>query len=400
MTQSSRSVVSRRAVSIADLRAIAQRRAPRAVFDYLDGGAEGEVTLRENCRVYDDVTFRPRHAVAFADCNLRARVLGFDLALPFLLAPVGYSRLMHPVGEVGAARAAGDAGTAYILSTISGHKLESVKAASTGPVFYQLYLMGGRGAAEAVIERARLAGFSALVVTIDTAVAGIRERDYRNGMRELITGSVFEKLPFLPQILARPGWLTRFLLDGGLPALPNVVPPGEGPMPLIDVAAALAKSTLTWSDLTWIRKVWPGPIVIKGVLTGDDARRAVDEGATAISVSNHGGRQLDCVPSSLRVLPEIVKAVHGQAEILMDGGIRRGTDIVKALCLGARAVLCGRAYAYGLAAAGEAGVNRAIEILRTDLDRTMRLLGCASVAELNRSYVNVPLNWDARESVS
>jgi L-lactate dehydrogenase (cytochrome) len=307
---------------------------------------------------------------------------------------------MHPVGEVGAARAAGDAGTAYILSTISGHKLESVKAASTGPVFYQLYLMGGRGAAEAVIERARLAGFSALVVTIDTAVAGIRERDYRNGMRELITGSVFEKLPFLPQILARPGWLTRFLLDGGLPALPNVVPPGEGPMPLIDVAAALAKSTLTWSDLTWIRKVWPGPIVIKGVLTGDDARRAVDEGATAISVSNHGGRQLDCVPSSLRVLPEIVKAVHGQAEILMDGGIRRGTDIVKALCLGARAVLCGRAYAYGLAAAGEAGVNRAIEILRTDLDRTMRLLGCASVAELNRSYVNVPLNWDARESVS
>lgn len=400
MTQSSRSVVSRRAVSIADLRAIAQRRVPRAVFDYLDGGAEGEVTLRENCRVYDDVTFRPRHAVAFADCNLRARVLGFDLALPFLLAPVGYGRLMHPVGEVGAARAAGDAGTAYILSTISGHKLESVKAASTGPVFYQLYLMGGRGAAEAVIERARLAGFSALVVTIDTAVAGIRERDYRNGMRELITGSVFEKLPFLPQILARPGWLTRFLLDGGLPALPNVVPPGEGPMPLIDVAAALAKSTLTWSDLTWIRKVWPGPIVIKGVLTGDDARRAVDEGATAISVSNHGGRQLDCVPSSLRVLPEIVKAVHGQAEILMDGGIRRGTDIVKALCLGARAVLCGRAYAYGLAAAGEAGVNRAIEILRTDLDRTMRLLGCASVAELNRSYVNVPLNWDARESVS
>jgi isopentenyl diphosphate isomerase/L-lactate dehydrogenase-like FMN-dependent dehydrogenase len=400
MTQSSRSVVSRRAVSIADLRAIAQRRVPRAVFDYLDGGAEGEVTLRENCRVYDDVTFRPRHAVAFADCNLRARVLGFDLALPFLLAPVGYSRLMHPVGEVGAARAAGDAGTAYILSTISGHKLESVKAASTGPVFYQLYLMGGRGAAEAVIERARLAGFSALVVTIDTAVAGIRERDYRNGMRELVTGSVFEKLPFLPQILARPGWLTRFLLDGGLPALPNVVPPGEGPMPLIDVAAALAKSTLTWSDLTWIRKVWPGPIVIKGVLTGDDARRAVDEGATAISVSNHGGRQLDCVPSSLRVLPEIVKAVHGQAEILMDGGIRRGTDIVKALCLGARAVLCGRAYAYGLAAAGEAGVNRAIEILRTDLDRTMRLLGCASVAELNRSYVNVPLNWDDRGSVS
>ncbi len=399
MTRSARSLAPPRVVSIADLRSLAQRRVPRAVFDYLDGGAEGEITLRENCRVYEDVTFRPRHAVAFPDCNLRTRVLGFDLALPFLLAPVGYSRLMHPLGEVGAARAAGKAGTAYILSTISGHKLENVKAASTGPVFYQLYLMGGRSAAEPAIERARIAGFSALVVTIDTAVSGIRERDYRNGIKELITGSVFDKLPFLPQVLAHPGWLASFLLDGGLPALPNVVPPGEGPMPLIDVAAALAESTLTWNDLVWIRKVWPGPIVIKGILTADDARRAVDEGAAAISVSNHGGRQLDCVPSSLRALPEVVKAVSGQTEILMDGGIRRGTDIVKALCLGAQAVLCGRAYAYGLAAAGEAGVNRAIEILRADLDRTLRLLGCPSVAALDRSYVNVPRNWNAQECV-
>ena len=166
-------------------------------------------------------------------------------------------------------------------------------------------------------------------------------------------------------------------------------------MPLIDVAAALAECAVTWSDLKWIRDVWRGPIVIKGILTGDDARRAVDEGAAAVSVSNHGGRQLDCVPSSLRALPEVVKAVNGQTEILMDGGIRRGADIVKALCLGARAVLCGRAYAYGLAAAGEAGVHRAIEILRADLDRTLRLLGCASIAALDRSYVNVPQNWDA-----
>jgi L-lactate dehydrogenase (cytochrome) len=322
-------------------------------------------------------------------------VLGFDLALPFLLAPVGYSRLMHPVGEVGAARAAGNAGTAYTLSTISGHKLEDVKAASTGPVFYQLYLMGGRGAAEAAIERARVAGFSALAVTIDTPVSGIRERDFRNGMKELVSGGPLDKIPYLPQILSRPGWLTSFLLDGGIPALPNVVIPGKGPMPLVDVAVALAESAVTWSDLSWIREVWRGPIIIKGVLTGDDARRAVDEGAAAISVSNHGGRQLDCVPSSLRVLPEIVKAVDGQIEVLMDGGIRRGTDIVKALCLGARAVLCGRAYAYGLAAAGEAGVNRAIEILRVDLDRTLRLLGCASVDALDRSYVNVPKSWDA-----
>src|SRR6202167_2407889 len=221
MTRSSRSVASPRIVGIADLRVAAQRRVPSAVFDYLDGGAEGEVTLRESCRVYEDVTFRPRHAVAFANCNLRTRVLGFDLALPFLLAPVGYSRLMHPVGEVGAARAAGNAGTAYILSTISGHKLENVKAASTGPVFYQLYLMGGRGAAEAVIERARVAGFSALVVTIDTPVSGIRERDYRNGMKEVISGSVLEKLPYVPELLSHPAWLIGYLRDGGLPGLPN-----------------------------------------------------------------------------------------------------------------------------------------------------------------------------------
>jgi isopentenyl diphosphate isomerase/L-lactate dehydrogenase-like FMN-dependent dehydrogenase len=394
-SSSQRSVASPRVVCIADLRQIAERRIPSAVFDYLDGGAEGEVTLRENCRVYDDITFRPRHAVAFADCNLCTRVLGFDLDLPFLLAPVGYSRLIHPVGEAGVARAAGNAGTAYILSTISGHPLEKVKAASTRPVFYQLYLLGGRGAAEAAIERARKAGFSALVVTIDTAISGIRERDYRNGMKELISGSFFEKLPFIPPIFSRPGWLASFLLDGGLPVLPNVVPPGEGPMPLVDVGAGLAQSVVTWGDFGWIRELWRGPILVKGVLTGDDARRAVDQGAAAVSVSNHGGRQLDCVPSSLRALPEVVKAVNGQAEILMDGGIRRGTDIVKALCLGARAVLCGRAYAYGLAAAGEAGVNRAIEILRTDLDRSLRLLGCPSVAELDRSYVNVPRNWDS-----
>jgi isopentenyl diphosphate isomerase/L-lactate dehydrogenase-like FMN-dependent dehydrogenase len=386
-------VASPRVVCIEDFRPIARRRVPRAVFDYLDGGAEGEVTLRENCRAFQDVTFRPRHAVALGNCDLGTPVLGFDLALPFLLAPVGYSRLMHPGGEVAAARAAGAAGTGYILSTISGHKLEDVKAASTGPVFYQLYLMGGRGASEAAIDRARAAGFSALVVTIDTAVAGIRERDYRNGMKELISGSVFEKIPYIPEMLKHPGWLVSYLRDGGLPGLPNVIIPGKGQMPLVDINAALAAAAVTWADLRWIREHWKGPIVVKGVLTGDDGRRAVDEGAAAISVSNHGGRQLDCVPASVRALPEVVKAVNGQVEVLMDGGVRRGTDVVKAICMGARAVLCGRAYAYGLAAAGEAGVTRAIEILRTDVERTLRLLGCPSIAALDGSYVNVPAAW-------
>jgi isopentenyl diphosphate isomerase/L-lactate dehydrogenase-like FMN-dependent dehydrogenase len=394
MTGTASAVSPPRVVCIEDFRPIARRRLPKAVFDYLDGGAEGEVTLRENCRAFADISFRPRHAVALSNCGLSTRVLGLDLSLPFLLAPVGYSRVMHPGGEVAAARAAGAAGTAYILSTISGHRLEDVKAGSIGPVFYQLYLMGGREAAEGAIERARVAGFSALVVTIDTAVAGMRERDLRNGMKQLISGSLMAKVPFLAELLRHPGWLIDFLRDGGLPGLPNVVVPGQGPMTLVDINAALARAAVTWADLRWIREAWRGPIVIKGVLTGDDARRAVDEGAAAVVVSNHGGRQLDCVPASLQALPEVVQAVNGQAEVLMDGGIRRGTDVVKALCLGARAVLCGRAYAYGLAAAGEAGVVRAIEILRTDVERTLRLLGCPSVSALDRSYANIPKSWE------
>jgi L-lactate dehydrogenase (cytochrome) len=320
-------------------------------------------------------------------------VVGSDLSFPALLAPVGFSRVMHPDGETGAARAAGAAGTVFILSTLSGHRLEDVRAASRGPVWYQLYPLGGRGAAEGALERARAAGFSALVITVDTPVVGMRERDFRNGLNQLLSGSLRERLPFLPQFLARPRWLASFLRDRTSPRFPNIVVPGQGPVELLDVSAALAQAAIAWEDLRWIREVWRGPIVIKGVLTAEDARRAVDEGAEAIVVSNHGGRQLDGVPASLRALPEVVKAVGGRAEVLMDGGVRRGGDILKAICLGARAVLVGRAYAYGLAAAGEAGVTRALEILRNDVERTLKLLGCRSPADLDRSHVNVPESW-------
>ena len=393
MSSTPRSLASPRVVNIHDLRHLAQRRLPRVVFDYLDGGAESEVTLRENCRIFDDLTFRPRQAVAIPECDRRTRVLSGDLAFPAILAPIGYSRLMHPGGEVAAAAAAEEAGLAYTLSTISGHKLENVRAASKGPVWYQLYLVGGREVAEGAIDRARRAGFSALVVTIDTPVAGMRERDPRNGMKELLGGSIFSKLPFLPQMFTHPRWLMSFLIDGGVPKLENIVIPGEGPMSLVDVTAALARAVVTWEDIRWLKRIWSGPVVVKGVLTADDARRAVDEGAAAMVVSNHGGRQLDGAPATLRVLPEVVAAVNGQAEVLMDGGVRRGSDIVKAICLGARAVLVGRAYAFGLAAAGKPGVTRALEILRQDVERTLRLLGCSSVSALNSSYLNIPKHW-------
>jgi len=389
----SRSVAAPRVVNIEDFRPLAERRLPRAVFDYLDGGADGEVTLAENCNAFKEVIFRPRQAVTVPSCDMRTRVLGFDISFPAMLAPVGYSRIMHPGGEVVASRAAGAAGTGYILSTISGHRMEDVRGASQGPVFYQLYLMGGRKAAEGSIERARAAGFNALFCTIDTSMAGQRERDLRNGIKELLGTNLFAKIPYIPQVLARPGWLMDFLLDGGVPDLPNVVLPGQGPMKLIDVAAALGQANVTWEDMRWIRECWPGPMVVKGVLTGDDARRAVDAGAAAVVVSNHGGRQLDSVSPTIRALPEVVAAVNGQIEVLMDGGVRRGSDIVKAVCMGARAVLCGRAYAYGLSAAGEAGVTRAIEILKSGTERTLKLLGCPSVSALDTSYVSYPRSW-------
>jgi len=380
-------------VNIADLRRLAKRRLPRAVFDYIDGGADAEITLRDNARAYELVRFRPRCAVATPACDLGVTVLGAPLALPFLLAPVGSSRMFFPRGEAVAAREADAAGTAYILSTLSGCRMEDVKAASNGPCWYQLYLAGGRDVALAAIARARAAGFTALVVTIDTPVAGLRERDVRNGTKELLTRNPWTMLPFVSQFLARPRWLAGCLRDGGLMTFPNVMLADRGPMPYADVGAMLEQSMVAWSDLRWIREAWTGPIVIKGVHIGEDARRAVDEGADAIVVSNHGGRQLDGVAATLRVLPEVLAAVDGRIEVLLDGGIRRGSDIVKALCMGARAVLIGRAYAYGLGAAGGPGVARAIDILRADIVRTLKLLGCASVSDLNRSYLDVPAGW-------
>ena len=375
------------AINIADLRRIARARLPDVEFDYLDGGAEDEITLRRNEAGFGEYIFRPRHGVHVPSPDLSVTILGQTLAMPILAAPIGYSKIMHPDGERGTARAAGRKGIGFALSTISGYSLEAIAAAATAPLFLQVYLLGGRAAGEATLRRAAAAGYKGLFLTIDTPVAGMRERDARNGMKELMGNDVLAKLKYLPDLFAHPRWLMGYLLDSGVKSLPNVVMADGKPFPLTDVGKALETSVVTWDDLKWIRETWPGPIAAKGVLTADDARRARDEGAHAVVVSNHAGRQLDQVATGLEALPEVLAAVGGEMEVLMDGGIRRGGDVVKALALGAKAVLLGRGYAYGMAAAGEAGIDRALEIFHADLVRTMKLLGCRSVADLNASYI-------------
>ena len=384
-----------RAVNIDDLRKLAQRRVPRAVFDYIDGGADGEVTLRENRRAWEEIFFRPRNAVSTPQCDTRVNVLGCDLALPMILAPLGSSRMFHPTGELAAAKAAGDAGIAYTLSTFSGYTFERLAAAAstekTAPLWYQLYLAGGRDVVEATLARAWKSNFKALAVTIDTNGPGMRERDFRNGAPQLMGRSLFAMLPFTSQVIVRPKWAAGFLMDRkDAMNYANVIIPGKGPLPAVDVQKSLRDSVVTWADLQWIRKAWPGPILVKGVITGDDGRRAVDAGVSGLIVSNHGGRQLDTVFPTARALPEVLEAVSGQAEVFVDGGIRRGADIVKAICIGAKAVLIGRAYGYGLAAGGQAGVARSIAILKADIERTLVLLGCDSVSKLDRSYIQLP----------
>ena len=380
-------------VNIADLRRLARRRLPPVVFDYIDGGAEDEVTLRANERAFAEVTFRPRQCVESQRVDLRTTVLGTRLELPFLLAPVGFCRMFYPRGESVAASEASAAGTAYILSTFSGTRLEDVRAAAPGPLWYQLYVPGGRAVAEAAIARARAAGYSVLVVTIDTPVSGMRERDLRRGAGPLLTGAFPALLPHLWQFAAHPRWVLDYLGDGAPRVFPNVELPGIGAMPCGDTSILLAETNVTWKDLAWIRGAWQGPVVVKGVHTADVARQAVDAGADAVVVSNHGGRQLDGVAASLQVLQEVIAAVGDRVEVLMDGGVRRGADIVKARSLGARAVLIGRAYAWALGAAGGPGVARAIEILTADLVRTLRLLGCESMSALDASFVDVPAGW-------
>jgi L-lactate dehydrogenase (cytochrome) len=321
--------------------------------------------------------------------DLRTTVLGQKISMPVIAAPVGSLRLLWPRGEAVAAKAVGEAGTIVALSTLTGTRLEEVKDAAQGPCWYQLYLVGGRNAALRGIERAKEAGYAALVLTIDTPVTGNRVGHARMKPMDAISGNLKQKAKFGPQMMHHLSWLTSFKADGGAMKFANVILDDGSTMPYADIGAQLRQSAVTWEDVKWIKQAWGDrPMIIKGVHNFKDARLAEQHGASAIVISNHGGRQLDRVLPTLHILNEVaprLQAEHSTMEILMDGGVRSGSDVVIAHALGAKAVLVGRAYAYGLGAGGEAGVKRAFDILRKEIDDTMRQLGCAKLDDLDPS---------------
>lgn len=387
-----------RAASHEDFRRLAIRGLPRVVFDSIDGGAGAEVTLRANRAAFDAVGLRPLQASPPISTDLCVTILGDRLRMPVLLAPCGSTRIVWPDGECVTARAAARAGTAYIVPHLGGTRLEVVRKATDGPLWFQIYQYGGAAMMRAAAERAWNAGYRTLVATIDNARA-VRERDIRNGMDVLIGGGMLRSLPYLPQLLARPGWLWRFLRDGGRIECPNAILPDGRAMNARELGASARQpgSYFTWADIEALRASWAGKLVVKGVLTGADARRADDCGADGIVVSNHGGRTVDGIEASLRALPEVAAAAPKGMTILLDSGVRRGNDVIRALCLGAHAVMIGRPYMFALSH-GEAGVVRLLELIEDDLHRTLAGLGCGSAAELGPQFVRLPQGWasDAR----
>lgn len=362
--------------NIDDLRELARRRLPRPIFHYLDGGAEDEVTERRNRSAFDDVGLIPRCLVDVTAVTTATRVLGQDVEWPVFCSPTGASRFLHADGELAVARAAAATGTLYGLSTMATHSLEAVAAAGGGPKMFQLYIFKNREVTRELIERCRRAGYPALCLTVDSAVPGKRERDLRTGWGIPI------KLPLrgLASFAVRPGWLLGLARKGPL-SVPNVAAQtgGGGIVAQTRFVGAQLDPSVSWTDVREMTALWDGPFAIKGIMSADDARKAVDVGATAVIVSNHGGRQLDGAAASFEALPEIVDAVGSQVEVILDGGIRRGVHVLKALAMGATACSIGRPYLYGLGAGGEAGVRKALDILRSELVRSMQLAGCTDV---------------------
>ena len=370
--------------AVKDYRELARRRLARFAFDYLDGGAEDGRTLTRNMASWQALLFRPRALQDVAEVDTAIDLFGRHQSLPLLVGPTGLNGLYWPRAEEALARSARDAGVPFVLSTASTSLLEDVRAASDGELWLQLYVQRDRRIAENMMARAREAGFHALMLTVDTMVHGKRDHDVRNGFRMPV--------PWTPRLLAdlitHPRWCVRMLRQGGSPQLVNLARSAGTTPDLRRQAAAMSRQmdmSLTWSDLAWVRRHWPGPVIVKGILQAQDARAAVSHGADGIVVSNHGGRQLESAPSALERLPEIVEAADGRMAVLMDGGVRRGSDIAKAVALGAKAVLLGRAPLYGLAARGPRGAAEVLAILRAEFETTLRLLGVPAARLLDAS---------------
>lgn len=375
-----------RTASVHDLRLVARRRMPRGCFDYIDGGAEDERTLHHNSQAFAGVGFRPRVMRDVSAVDTTASVLGTSAPLPLALGPTGFTRIADPQGELAVARAAARAGLPYTLSTLSTRSIEEVAAVSDGRLWFQVYVWKDRGLVEEMVRRAAASGYEALMITVDTAVFGKRERDVRRGFElppkigldTLVDGAL------------HPGWTYDFVRSEPI-RFANVtgaaVGDGSDAVSLAEYINSQFDPALAWTDIEWFRSIWDGPIIIKGIQTPEDARLAADAGVTAVSLSNHGGRQLDGAPAPFDLIGPVREAVGDRVEIICDGGVRRGSDIVKATARGADSCTIGRAYLYGLGAGGERGVDHVLDLLAADVRRTMALLGVTSFAELDASYL-------------
>jgi L-lactate dehydrogenase (cytochrome) len=372
--------------TIEDLRRVARRRLPRAVFDFIEGGAGDELTVARNRAAFERLLFEARVLVDVSKREQATVVLGERVATPVLVSPTGMAGLCWPKGEVAAARGAHEAGTIYTLSTHSSCTIEEVAAGAPGPLWFQLYVWQNRDLTRSFVERARAAGYRALVLTVDVPVISRRERDLRNGFTVPPRITVRNAL----DTVRRVGWMRRVLLGPKLTLANLVGMPGAPRTDIVTMAGVANRQvdpSLTWADLAWFRSLWAGPLLLKGVMTVADARKAVEHGADGLVVSNHGGRQLDGARASVEALPDIVDAVGSRVEVLLDGGVRRGADVVRALALGARAVMIGRPYLYGLSVGGSAGVRRALEILQAEVDHALALTGVPRVGDLDRTIV-------------
>ena len=370
--------------SIEDLRQAARRRLPRAIFDFIDGGAQDEVTLRHNVEDFHRLSLLPRVLTNVSARDQSVTVLGQRFDSPLILAPTGLPGVVWPNGAMEAALAADRAGVGFCLSTMSTSSIEEIARASRRPVWFQLYVMRDRELAKSMMQRAKAAGCSALVITVDLQMQGQRDRDVRNGLTIPPQFTLANAIDFA----SRPGWVWR-LLTGPRVTLANFVGTGKGDdmFTIAGFVNSQFDQSVTWKDIDWVRSVWDGPLALKGILNPEDARLAAEHGVNGIIVSNHGGRQLDGVPSAIAALPRAVDAVAGRAEIILDGGVRRGNDVLKALSLGATACMIGRPFLYGLAAGGGVGVERALAIFRNEIDVNLALLGRAGVKELDRTAV-------------